>query len=223
LHIYALASATAPQIQDDGPAPAGSGPSFLAPGETVTGFTYDPFTDHFFLRLAPGDRVRVVDRPAHAIKREFVAEGLPRSGGGDLAVRPRDGHLFFTHPSEPTVIETNRFGTFVRTVKLATLTVPVAGVAFDATRDRLFVLAASRLAPRVTVHDPEGKLLATVLLERAVAGGTLGYDPEQREFYAPLADTPAVGVFGEDGRLRRTLTMTAEFLDVGPRSFLRMF
>src|SRR5471032_2047214 len=108
LHVYSLASPTAPDIADRGPEPALDVPSFLAAGETVTGFAYDPFTDHFFLRLAPGNRIRVVDRPARAVKREFVVSGLPATGGGDLAVRPRDGHIFLVHPTEPMVIELTR-------------------------------------------------------------------------------------------------------------------
>ncbi len=221
LHVYSIASASAPEIRDDGPAPARSGPSFLAPGETITGFAYDPFTDHFFLRLAPGNKIRVVDRPARAVKREFTAENVPTTGGGDLAVRPRDGHLFFAHPREPLVIETDRFGKFVRIIPLANLIAPAAGVAVDSVRNRLLVLAST--VPRITVHDLDGKLVAAFPLERPVTSGALGYDAEQRELYAPLADRNGVGVFGEDGRWRRTLPPAAWFLDVGPRSFLRMF
>jgi len=219
LHVYSLASPTAETIADSGPAPAADVSSFLAPGETVTGFAYDPFTDHFFLRLAPGDRIRVVDRPARAIKREFTAERTPTTGGGDLAVRPRDGHLFLTHPTEPTLIELNRFGKFVRMLSLAGLTGPAAGVAFDTARDRLLLLASSR----VTVHDLDGKLLATIPLDRPVAPCALGFDSDQRELYAPLADRSAVGVFGEDGHWRRSLLLTTGLVDVGPRSYLRMF
>jgi len=69
-------------------------PSFIKEGERLTGFAYDPFTDHFFLRLAPGDRMRVVDRPARAVKREFAIGTDPASRGGDMAVRPaRRAHL----------------------------------------------------------------------------------------------------------------------------------
>lgn len=223
LHTYTIAPAQPTIVHDFvGDAPAAEVPDFLAAGETITGFAYDPFTDHFFLRLAPGNRMRVVDRPARAVKREFEAEGTPATGGGDLAVRPRDGHLFLTHPSEPALLELNRFGKLIRSLPLATLAGPAAGVAFDAARDRLLVLAGGH-EPHVTVHDLDGRLIATIALDRPVAAGALGYDAEQRELYAPLADARAVGVFSEEGKLRRTLPLPAAFLDVGPRSFLRMF
>ncbi len=222
LHIYSLASTTAQEIRDDGPAQATNVPSFLAAGETLTGFTYDPFTDHFFLRLAPGNRIRVVDRPARVVKREFTAESTPATGGGDLAVRQRDGHLFLTHPSEPVLVELNRFGKFVRTVALAGLNKAPAGVAYDAVRDRLLVLTGGP-ETRVIAFDLDGQVVATIALERAVAAGALGYDADQREIYAPLASANGIGVFGDDGRLLRTLAPVAAFLDVGTRSLLRMF
>jgi hypothetical protein len=223
LHVYRVSTAEPAVVHDaaEGLA-AAEVPAFLEPGETITGFAYDPFTDHFFLRLAPGDRLKVIDRPARAVKREFAAEHTPSTGGGDLAVRPRDGHLFLTHPSEAALIELNRFGNFVRTVPLATLARHPAGVAFDSIRDRLLVLA-SVTELRVTAHSLDGQLLATITLDRPIAAGALGYDAELRELYAPLRDGDAIGVFAEDGRLRRTLPLAADFLDVGPRSFLRMF
>ncbi len=223
LHLYRVTAAAPAVIHDtaDGVA-AAEVPSFLEAGETLTGFAYDPFTDHFFLRLAPGDKIRVVDRPARAVKREFTAERTPATGGGDLAARPRDGHLFLTHPREPALIELNRFGNFARVLPLATVAGNPDGVAFDSIRDRLLVLA-NATEPRVTVHNLDGQLLATITLDREIAAGALGYDPEARELYAALRGGDAIGVFGEEGRLRRTLPLAANFIDVGPRSFLRMF
>jgi hypothetical protein len=120
------------------------------------------------------------------------------------------------------LLELNRFGKFVRSVPLASLAGAAHAVAFDSTHDQLLVLASGG-DQRVTVHDPTGKILATITLERPVAAGALGFDPERRELYAPLPGHESVGVFGEDGRLRRTLPLAAEFLDVGPRAFLRIF
>jgi hypothetical protein len=224
LHVYSLASTQAAAVADTrADAAAAEVPDFLASDETVTGLAYDPFTDHFFLRLAPGNRIRVIDRPARAIKRELELEGVPATGGGDLAVRPRDGHLFLTHPSEAVLIELNRFGKFVRSVSLAALEVAPQAVAFDSTREQLFVLSGGGADQRVTAYDLAGKILTTLRLDRAIAAGALGFDPERRELYAPLADARSVGVFGEDGHLRRTIPLAAKFLDVGPRAFLRMF
>jgi DNA-binding beta-propeller fold protein YncE len=223
LHVYTIAPGQPAVVHDtSSDAPAVNVPDFLADGETLTGFAYDPFTDHFFLRLAPGNRIRVIDRPARAVKREFKVAELSTAGGGDLAIRPRNGHLYIAHPAEPTLIEVNRFGEFVRALPLTGFVGAPAGVAFDAAHDRLLVLAGGG-ASRVSIYDPDGRLLATISLDRPVASGALGYDAEQHEYYAPLADGGAVGVFGEDGRLRRTLPLTAAWLDVGPRSFLRVF
>jgi hypothetical protein len=223
LHVYALPGAHAEGVSDLGPdTPPAEIPSYLAPGELVTGFAYDPFTDHFFLRLAPGNRIRVVDRPARAVKREFPAENTPDSGGGDLAVRPRDGHLFLCHPTDPTLIELNRFGKFVRTIALSGLNRAPSGVAYDMTRDRLLVLAFTPDAS-VKTFDLAGRALATAKLDRAVATGALGYDADRREIYTPLAGGAPLGVFDEQGHLQRTLPTVAAFLDLGPRSFLRMF
>lgn len=236
LHLYSTAGAQPTVIRDLGlgsassSAPLSEIPSFLAEGETLIGLAYDPFTDHFFLRLAPGDRFRVVDRPARAIKREFTVAALATAApprGGDLAIRPRDGHVFAAHPTQAAVVEFNRFGELVRTLPLATLNAPPAALAFDPLRDRLLALSGGDLA-RVTVHALSGERLASFALDRDVTLAALAYDPAQRELYAPLARESAVGIFDESGHLVRTLplppsTASATLLDIGPRSFLRLF
>ncbi len=209
-------------IHDAGPEPRRDVPDFLAPGEAVTGFAYDPFTDHFFLRLAPGNRLRVVARPARAVKRDFVADALPVTGGGDVAVWPRNGHLFLVHPREASVVELTRLGARVREIPLSGLDSPAAGLAFDATAQRLLVLAQTTPG-LVTLHDLEGRAVGRVTLERSVRP-SLAFDGEAREYYAPLAETPGmIGIFDEHGRLRRIQPLPADFIDVGPRSLLRMF
>jgi hypothetical protein len=215
--VYSLPTAAAAAIHDRGPEQPTTWQSYVEPGETVTGFAYDPFTDHFFLRLAPGNRIRVVDRPARAIKREFDVPSLPSGGGGDLALRPRSGHLYFVHPVEAALVETTRLGEPVRSLRLRTR--PEA-VAFDMVRDRLLVLVSSSPA-RLEWHDLAGTALGSVTLNRAV-GRSLGYDADRREIYATLP-SGAVGVFDEEGCWQRTLEEPAEFVDVGQRSLLRMF
>jgi hypothetical protein len=239
LHLYVPSPTTPTVIRDvaldsTSASPADI-PSFLAADDTLIGFAYDPFTDHFFLRLAPGDRFRVVDRPARAIKREFTVASLATTAphrGGDLAIRPRDGHVFAAHPTQPAVVEFNRFGNFVRTLPLATLNAPPAALAFDPTRDRLLALSGGDLA-RITTHDLSGQRLSSVSLDRDVASAALAYDPEKREFYAPLLREPALGIFDESGHLVRTLPVpnpastrsvpASAHFDLGPRSFLRLF
>ena len=219
LHVYSVGSADTSRILD---ITAGTThvPSFLEAGEQLTGVAYDPFTDHFFLRLAPGNRIRVVDRPARAIKREFATAEMADAGGGDLAVKPRDGHLFLLHASEPIVVELTRLGKYLRRIPLATLRAPAKGIAYDSARDRLLILGEDRR--RVTVHALDGSRAGEFTLEHEVSG-PIGFDAEKRELYAVRGDGAEIGVFDEAGRTLRTIREQAAFIDVGPRSFVRVF
>lgn len=222
LHLYTLEPAGR-NIHDWSGGQTGEAPSYLEPEDTLTGFAYDPFTDHFFLRLAPGNAVRVVDRPARKIKREFTIEGIPASGpGGDLAIRPTTGHVFLLHPQEPVVFETTRLGKLVRTIALADTPAPPAAIACDARENQLLILHADRR--RVTSHDPaDGRKLSEVALAREV-GPSLAFDSERREFYAPLVGAATViGVFDAGGKFLRELPLAGSFVDAGPRSFVRVF
>jgi hypothetical protein len=198
-------------------------PSFVAAGEAVTGLAYDPYTDHLFLRLAPGNRIRVVDRPDQSIKREFTIPELTARRGGDLAVRPRDGHLFFLCPGERFIVESDRFGKFVHQVALPGLEGEARGLAYDPVRDRL-LLATGEEPSSLQVFDLEGRRLQTV--ELAVGPvESLAYDAANRELYALVAARPAIQVLDEEGRLLRTLPAgaTPDFVDLGQRSFVRVF
>jgi hypothetical protein len=225
LHVYALADAAPAMIRDDGPDHAADTPSFLEPGDRVIGFAYDPFTDHFFLRLAPGDRFRVVDRPARKIKREFVIPELAAADGetGDLAVRPRDGHLFTPHPHKSALIEITRYGKVVGEIPLAGFATPPLAVAIDPAAERFFTLRVNNGAARLCIHAMDGKLLGEKTLTVAIAPHSLAFDDVTHELFAPLASGEATGVFDADGRLLRTIPGRVEFVDVGPRSFLRVF
>ncbi|MSU66733.1 MAG: hypothetical protein EXS38_11675 [Opitutus sp.] len=65
--------------------------------------------------------------------------------------------------------------------------------------------------------------MGTIVLDHAI-GDSLGYDAAARELYALLiAPEAKVGVCDESGRLLRTLPVEAPYLDVGPRSFVRVF
>ncbi len=222
LHVYSLASDAHETVHDTGPEGATDIASFLAPKETVTGLAYDPYTDHFFLRLAPGNRIRVVDRPARAIKREFTVAELPKTIGGDLAIRPRDGHVFALVPTASAVVEFARYGEFVRRFELAGLAAVPAGLAYDPVNNRLFVLSGQTPA-LITTHALDGRQVASLALDQPITPASLAYDAEKKEFYVPLDHADRIGVFGEDGHLRTTLPDPAIFVDVGPRSFLRMF
>jgi hypothetical protein len=201
-------------------------PSFLATDDVLTGFAYDPFTDHFFLRLAPGDVIRVVDRPARKIKREFTIAGAPEgtlAGGGDIAVSQRDGHLYFISASGAELIETNRFGKFVQRVPLQGRTTAPAALAFDAAASQL--LALDHDGRTIEFFTTTGSPVRRITLARAVEG-SLAYDSDHHEIYALLAGTAGqVGVFTADGKAVRTLPIASDerFIDVGPHSFIRVF
>lgn len=222
LHVYSLASTAHEAVRDTGPEGALDVPSFLAPKETITGLAYDPYTDHFFLRLAPGNRIRVVDRPARAIKREFTVAELPKTVGGDLAIRPRDGHVFALVPTASAVVEFARYGEFVRRFEIGGLTAVPAGIAYDPARNQLLVLSG-RSPALITTHALDGRRIASLALDQPITPASLAYDPEKAEFYVPLDHADRIGVFGSDGHLRATVPAPAIFVDVGPRSFLRMF
>lgn len=224
LHLYTARTAAAGIVQDQGPDAAVEIASFLLPDEALTGFAYDPFADHLFLRLTPGNRIRVIDRPARAIKREFTAARLPAAGdGGDLAVRPRDGHIFAAHPREPGLLEMTRFGDYVRTIPLAGLLAPPNAVAYDRRKDRFLLLRVRNHGTWLSIHESDGSQVSDFELAAPTANGSAGFDEVKRELYVPLADGRSIGVFTEKGRLVRTLAHTAVFLDVGPRSFVRVF
>jgi len=79
----------------------------------------------------------------------------------------------------------------------------------------------------VSTHELDGRQVSAVALDRDVTLTALAYDAEKRELYAPLAREAALGVFDEAGHLVRTLPLpageTLRFVDVGPRSLIRVF
>lgn len=202
--------------------------SYLRTLDIPLGLAYDPFTDHFFIRLQPGDFFLVVDRPARRIKRTFTLSGfeMPR-GAGDLTIRSRDRHLFITVPGQPSLIETNINGRYVRTIDLPGLRKPAVGVAYDQVRQRLLTINQEH-RNQIDIRTLDGQIESTLTLDRLTIGHGLAFDSNQREYYVTLAHPyHGLGVFSENGQLKRTLPLPQEsgrlFFDVGPRSFLRLF
>ena len=226
LHLYSANSAQQTIISDTGPTAVVNVPSFLGAVEYLAGIAYDPFTDHLFLRIGSGNTIRVIDRPAGKVKREFVVAEAPTTGGGDMAVRPRDGHLFLTHPTEPALIEATRLGKFVRQLLLDSLTGQATGVAYDTKNDQLLVLSGS--APSVvTTHNLAGKFLSRLTLPFDGAPASLAYDSATGEFFVSGSDATFISVFDRQGSLLRQVpapgNTAAPFMDVGERSFVRIF
>jgi hypothetical protein len=227
-HVYLYSPSLGPTIRDacphTGEERAGLA-AFVGPGEHVLGLAYEPYTDHLFLRIFPGNQIRVIDRPAGAIKREFHVPELAL-GGRDLAVRSRDRHVFFTDATGPALFQSDRNGALAGYHRLQGLADPVWGLALDPRRGELLVLA-HETSDRVHRFDPEGRALGEVLLDLPVRGLSLGFDADAREYFASLADGSAIGVFDEHGRLLRRLPRPAAehttLIDIGPRAFLRLF
>jgi hypothetical protein len=224
-HAYLASRAEDPIIDLLPGSPTAEVPTFLDAVNELYGIAYDPFTDHIFIRSFPGDYIRVIDRPAHKIKRGFLVKGLP-PGPGDLAIRSSDRHLFFSHPKRPEIVETTLYGEIIRTITLEDTATPPAGVAYDQKKDRLLILQSGSPA-RVDTYKLSGKRLGSVILDHDVRQVSLAYDSDKSEFYAPLRGQAAVGIFDSQGHLLRTLANPSaspfDYVDVGQRSLLRLF
>jgi hypothetical protein len=223
MHVYLVEEGGQRNIVDFANNTTHEGPSFLEEADVVTGFAYDPFTDHFFLRLAPGNQIRVVDRPAQAIKREFAIDGLAVPSAGDMAVRPRDGHLFLLQENGRAVAEASRLGKMIRTFPFTPTSTEGVAIALDPKAEQFFVLHSD--GRRITIHDLTGRQSGEVTLEQR-AGKFLGFDAEKNEFYTTSADGAATFlVFTREGRLKSAypLPLPTAFIDIGPRSFVRVF
>ena len=225
-HAYLASRAEAPIFDLLPGTPDAAIPSHLGAINELYGIAYDPFTDHLFLRILPGDFIRVIDRPARKIKRSFFVPELP-PGRGDLAIRSRDRHLFFAHPTLPAILETTLYGRALRTITLEQLQGAPGGVAYDQKNDRLLILHGSGPAARISAYDLSGQLLGGITLDQPARRVSLAYDSAAGEYYVALADEPAVGIFDSQGRLVRTLANPGphayDFIDVGQRSLLRLF
>lgn len=200
-------------------------PTYNSTMDEVQGLAYDPFTDHIFVRLQPGNRVRVLDRPAKAIKRAFSAP-IEAVGGRDLAVRSADRNVFFTHRSEPVLVQTDLNGALVKILTLKGLSSEVWGVAHDPVRDEILVLPEPWCS-EVRIFSMDGDARGRISLSETVRGISLAYDPDNEVFFASLADGTAIGVFDRAGRLLRKLPRPSPglevFIDVGRRAALRLF
>lgn len=224
-HAYLGSRAENPIIDRLPGAPDAPISTFLNEVSELYGIAYDPFTDHLFLRVLPGNYVRVIDRPAGKIKRSFSVPGLT-PGAGDLAIRSIDRHLFFVQPDRPELLETNLTGHTVRTITLEGMQGVPRGVAYDQKRDRLLILQDGPRAC-ITTYDLAGKPVGSITLDRGVRPTSLAFDSVANEFYVPLSDQPAVGVFNLQGRFLRHVDTASgqshDYVDVGPRSLIRMF
>jgi hypothetical protein len=222
-HVYAVTTAGGDVI-DFGPARA-TVSEVLAADESAVGLAYDFNTDHLFVRVAPAQVIRVIERPSGKRLRDMpLPAELHTAQPADLAIRSSDRHLFALHPDGRTVVELTLFGEYVRAIPLSGLDGPSAGLAYDQQNQRLLVLIAGN-RPGVGTVDATGRVTPTATFNREVRAVSLGYDSDARHFFVPLADGRSVGEFDADGKLvgAEALSGPVTALDAGPRSFVRVF
>jgi hypothetical protein len=219
-HVY-LATAASAAVRDLGP-PQAEIAGAVAPGEQVLGLAYDYNTDHLFLRIAPAQVIRVIERPSGKILREMpLPPELQTPAPADLAIRSSDRHLFVVHPDGRSVVELTLSGAFVRRLEFAGPAGPVNGLACDQRQARLLVLTGGT----VRFFSYAGRELGSVALHGAVRPVSLGYDSDAQHYFVPLADGRTLGEFDAAGNLLagHPADGTITAVDAGARSFVRVF
>lgn len=230
-HLYAITTAGRPIVDMSTAEQAQTTVASHTLGtDLVCGLAYESFLDHLFVRLAPGDVIREIERPSGRLFRQYVIKDIPRFAADaiptpdGLAVRSRDRHLFLTLPGEDREIaEVNRECRLVRRIPLGLTHGRIAGLAFDQVHDRLLILYAQPAAV-IAVVSLDGREEKLISLAESVRPVGLGYDSDREEFFIPLADGKTVGTFDREGKLlARQPVAEAGALDAGPRSAIRVF
>jgi hypothetical protein len=225
-HTY-LTTATGSAVHDLGPSPARIADA-MKPGEQALGLAYDFNTDHLFVRIAPAQVIRVIERPSGKILREMkLPVALQATVSADLAIRSSDRHLFAVHPDGRSVVELTLYGETIRRIELTGLTGPIRGLAYDQRGDRLLILGSTGDRVQVGAVTPDGNVTYYVTLAAAVRPVSLGYDSDAQHCFVPLADGRSLGEFDAAGNLLAThQTDTADAItaiDAGPRALVRVF
>lgn len=223
-HTY-LTTTGSDAIHDLGPKSAKLA-DIVGPDEHALGLAYDFNTDHLFVRVAPAQVIRVIERPSGKILREMpLPAEVNTTAPADLAVRSSDRHLFAVHPDGRSVVELTLFGEVVRRIELRDLDAPIGGLAYDQRGGRLLVLSADAGHARIGAVAPEGSVTYYVTLAAPVSPLSLGYDSDAGRFFVPLADGRSLGEFDRDGKLVATHPAGGPItaVDAGPRSFVRVF
>lgn len=231
-HLYISNSGGEPirDVARDGSAPAEVA-SRTSPEEKVLGLAYDFYTDELFVRLAPGNLVRVLDRPSQRHLRDMTLPKLPARTANpvsaDLTIRSRNRHLFLVDADGVSIVEYSLFGEFVGRLPPCAGEEPIGGLAFDQARDRLLVLLAGE-HPYIAICTLDGREESRCTLERGVLPLSLAYDSTAQHYFVPMPGGKTVGVFDVRGKLLSTIAATDATGDVtalasGERSFVRVF
>jgi len=225
-HVY-LTTAASPAVHDLGPSPARIADAVKS-GEQALGLAYDFNTDHLFVRIAPAQFIRVIERPSGKILREMkLPRALQATASADLAIRSSDRHLFAVHPDGRSVVELTLFGATIRRVELSGLAGSIRGLAYDQRGGRLLILSATADRGQVGAVSPDGNVTYYVTLAAAVSPVSLGYDSDAQHYFVPLADGRSLGEFDAAGNLLSTRAQDGAdaitAIDAGPRSLVRVF
>ncbi len=231
-HLYITKGGGEPihDVTHDG-APATEVPSRTAVEEKILGLAYDSYTDELFVRLAPGNLVRVVDRPSQRHLRDMTLPELPphtaNPASADLTIRSRNRHLFLVDADGRSIIEYSLFGELVRRLAPEVGRAFIGGLAFDQINDRLLVLLDGEHSAILTC-TLDGREESRRELQGAVLPLSLAYDSAAQHFFVPMPGGKTVGVFDAQGRHLSTISPTATTGDVsalasGERSFVRIF
>jgi hypothetical protein len=231
-HLYIAKGGGEPihDVSHDG-TPATEVPSRTTVEEKVLGLAYDFYTDELFVRLAPGNLVRVVDRPSQRLLRDMTLPELPphtaNPVSADLTIRSRNRHLFLVDADGRSIVEYSLFGEFLRRLAPEVGASSIGGLAFDQINDRLLVLLAGD-HPVILTCTLDGREESRRELQKAVLPLSLAYDSTAQHFFVPLPGGKTVGVFDAQGHHLSTISPTATTGDVsalaaGERSFVRIF
>jgi hypothetical protein len=195
-------------------------------GEWVVGLAYESNTDYVWLRVAPTNRLRVINRPARRIEGDYAfGEALdPTVRSRDVATRAANLRVFTVSDAGDRVVELTRRGVRLREFAVGEGTRPIGGLAYDQEADRLLVLWADGPAA-VAVSDREGRVEREVVLGATVAATSLGWDANAGCWLVPLPQAGLVGEFDAAGKLvgQREVAAGLGGIDPGPRSLIRVF
>ena len=208
-------------------------------GSTIVGLTYDPVKDSVYTRVS--NMLAEVDRDTGAVLRRFPAQGVVAGCGQiqlaptvelyatcGLAIRLLDHHLFLDHPSPtvPDVAEVDRDGNLVRRFQIAPNPGTWrSGLAYDERTRHLYVLYGNGT---VGEFDLRGNVVRApfALTGARIHPFGLGFNADRREFYVPIGNADAIGVFDLNGNLiDRHATSNTQFMGgvgAGPRRWTRI-
>lgn len=182
-------------------------------GSTIVGVAYRPETDLLYVRIAPGNRVRVVSHKTGRVIEDITAGGVPAGCGGvnpatdqvvadcGLAIDAFGKRLFLDHPNGNPIFVTDLAGKALGKITLRNPGGSIGGLGFDESTQHLYVL----YIPTHTVAevDLQGVEIRRFKPDRPIQPESLDYDSDRAELLIPLVNGTHLGIFDRDGKLLR--------------------